>query len=351
MSNRTKSKVSRRRFIKSAGAVGAASLGFPAIIRAQEKEIFVGGPAGMATVLREKVFPIFEEKYNARVLYEGSRSLVNLEKLRANKDKPVMSAVLMDDPVMIVAQEEDLIARLTAEDIPNLSNIVPTAVMRDGAWAAYAQPVAGIAYNTARLPNGVGSWSEMWDSAYESRIIVPSLQNTEGLWNLIAAAHLETGKPFGEAQYDVDAGFKKLGELKPNLLTIYTNAPQALNVLEQGEAWMIGGQFSSYTLLRKQKGAPMDLSVPREGGFAMPSGVAKVKNGPVPDLANKMIGEFLGPDFQRVLSVEFFSAPTNPATDVPPDLAPRSDLFVPDWEFIAKNRESLIERWEREIAS
>jgi len=40
--------------------------------------------------------------------------------------------------------------------------------------------------------------------------------------------------------------------LKPNLLNVYANAPQAINLVEQGEAWMIGGQFSAYTLIRKR---------------------------------------------------------------------------------------------------
>ena len=75
-------------------------------------------------------------------------------------------------------------------------------------------------------------------------MIVPSLQNTEGLWTLLAASHLETGKPFKEAQYEMDAGFKKLASLKPNVLTVYTNQPQAENLLESGEASLMGGQFS-----------------------------------------------------------------------------------------------------------
>ena len=37
-----------------------------------------------------------------------------------------------------------------------------------------------------------------------------------------------------EAQNDTDAAFKKLLTLKPNLLTIYTQMPQAFNLLEQG---------------------------------------------------------------------------------------------------------------------
>ena len=107
-------------------------------------------------------------------------------------------------------------------------------------WANYQKPWAGIAYSTKRMktpPAKVGPTSGIRNSP--SKIIVPSLSNTEGFWTLLAAAHLETGKPYKEAQYEIDAAFKKLKSLKPNLLNVYTNAPQAINLMEQGEAWMI----------------------------------------------------------------------------------------------------------------
>ena len=49
--------------------------------------------------------------------------------------------------------------------------------------------------------------------------------------------------------------------------------PQAYNLLEQGEAWMISSAISSLALERKEAGAPIDLAAPKEGVFAMPSGV------------------------------------------------------------------------------
>ena len=57
-------------------------------------------------------------------------------------------------------------------------------------------------------------------------MILPSLQNTEGLANLFIASHLATGKPMAEALKDTDAGFKHLAKLKPNLLTVYTQMPK-----------------------------------------------------------------------------------------------------------------------------
>jgi ABC-type Fe3+ transport system substrate-binding protein len=192
-----------------------------------------------------------------------------------------------------------------------------------------------------QLPDAVGryrlqhQWREGADelerplcTRSSRRVIIPSLKNTEGYWALLSAAHLETGKPYKEAQYEVDAGFKKLTTLKPNLLNVYTDAPQAINLLEQGEAQMIGGQFSAYTLIRKAAGSPVALAIPSDGGFAMPSGITKVKNGPAGDIADAIVNMFLGPDVQSVLATKAFVVPTNPETPKPAGYPDPSQLFA-----------------------
>ena len=80
---------------------------------------------------------------------------------------------------------------------------------------------------------------------------------------------------------------------------------------------MIGGQFSAYTLIRKAAGSPVDLAIPKDGAFAMPSGITKVKNGPAGDVADAIVDMFLGPDVQSVLAAKAFVAPTNPDTPNP----------------------------------
>src|SRR4051812_33123582 len=86
----TRLQSTRRRFL--AGAAGAtAMLAAPSVVRAQAKEIVVGGPGGMAGVMRDFVVPDFEKKLGCKVLYEGSRSAVNLQKLQTDKANPKMS--------------------------------------------------------------------------------------------------------------------------------------------------------------------------------------------------------------------------------------------------------------------
>jgi putative spermidine/putrescine transport system substrate-binding protein len=337
--------VSRRKVLQSAG-VAAAIVASPAILRAQTKEIVIGCAASHTGWMKDIVAPVFEKKHKAKILFEGTKSLVNLEKMRANKAKPYLSVVQMDDPVMILAVQEGLLEPITPATVPNLSKQRKGAVHMDGMWANYVQPWAGIAYNKSKMATGVPSWSTMWEPAYKGQVIIPSLQNTEGMWTLFAAAALAVGKPLETAQYEIDAAFDKLKALKPNLLSIYSVMTQSFNLLEQGEIAMLGGNWSAYALPRKAKGAPVDLAAPKEGIFAMPSGICLVKGGPNRDLALSYINEMLGNELQALLADNTFALPANTEVKAGPALPAGVPVFSPDWAFVSKNRKAWIERFD-----
>ena len=164
----------------------------------------------------------------------------------------------------------------------------------------------------------------------------------------LVAAALETGKPMKDAQYQPEAAFRKLKALKPNLLTVYTQLPQALNLLEQGEATAIAGMIGFNAFDRKAKGAPIDFVLPKEGGMAMPTGIAKVRGGPQADLANAFVEAMLGAWQQQIAEISL-AMPTNTGVAAPAGL-PKGEVFIPDWAYIAENRKAWVERWDREMA-
>lgn len=341
---------SRRDFLRTSGAAAVAMSGFPAIVKGASKEMVIGCAAGHTGWMQEAVVPLFEEKYDCTLILEGTKSTVNLEKMRGNRDDPYLSVVMMDDPVLILAAEEGVIEQLDPSTVPNLANIKPEAVHREGMWANYQQPWCGIAYNTEAVPEGVSSWGALWDGAFSGRVIIPSLQNTEGMWTLFMAGHLATGKPLAESQYEIDAAFEKVAELKSNLLTIYTQMPPSFSMLEQGEAHLLAGGFSSFAIPRKLEGAPVDLAAPQEAICAMPSGIARVAGGPEEELALAFINEMLGVDIQTSMTPVTYAIPTNPEVPMPPGMPDGVPVFAPDWGFVSANRQAWIERWDRTMA-
>jgi putative spermidine/putrescine transport system substrate-binding protein len=110
---------------------------------------------------------------------------------------------------------------------------------------------------------------------------------------------------------------------------------------------MIGGQFSAYTLIRKAAGSPVDLALPSDGAFAMPSGIAKVAKGHAGDVSDAIVDMFLGPEVQEVLATKAFVTPTNPETPKAAGYPDPSQLFSPDWAFFAKERGGWVDRWNQ----
>lgn len=340
---------STRRSLLTASVGAAALIAAPSVLRAQTKELVVGGAAGHKPWVEQIVVPAFEKKYNCKVLFEGTRSLVNLEKMQKNKGSQYMSVVQMDDPVMILAVKEGLLEPLTVAKAPNLADLLPGSTHMDAMWANYLQPWLGVAYSKSAMKTPPSSWAEMFDPKYKGRIVIPSLQNTEGLPSLFVAGLL-AGGTMESVQKDTDAGFKKLATLKPNLLTIYTQQPQAFNLLEQGEAWMIGPAMSSYALERKAAGAPIDLVAPKEGVFAMPSGIAVIKGAPQSELAFAYVNELLGAELQSKLAGPTFSLATNKAVPKPEGLGADVKIHQIDWANVAAQRNDWVKRWDREMA-
>lgn len=345
-----KAGLDRRQVITGFGAGTLMTLAAPKLVRAQPRELVVGGAASHKPWVEQFVTPLFEKKYNARLTFEGTRSLVNLEKMQKNKDRPYLSVVQMDDPVMILAVRENLLEPLTPAKAANLAKLKPGTVHMDGQWANYLQPWQGVAYNTDVIKTPPASWADAFDPKFKGRIIIPSLQNTEGLANLFMASHLATGKPMAEALRDTEAGFRKLISLKPNLLTVYNQMPQAFSLLEQGEAHMIVGALSSFALQRKLDGAPLGLAAPKEGIFAVPSGIAVVKGAPHQDLAFAYVNELLGAELQAQIAPPTFALPTNVDVAPPPGMPTDVTVHPIDWAFVAENRNAWVQRWDREMS-
>lgn len=327
---------------------GASLLASPAILRAQTPEIFVGGPASPG--LTDILFPRIERKHGFKILFEGTNSLINLEKMRSNRARPTMTVTMMDDPVLIIAEREGVIAPLRGLDIPNLADVQPEARPRDAMWANWCFPAASISYQTQNVRTAPQSYAEVWDRKYRDKVILISMRITQAVVPLLAATTLATGKPMAECLKLADEGFGKLRELRPNILQITTNPPQAQQLQESGEVDLYLSPDSRTTLFRKSQRAPVDLAYPKEGTVAMPAGVAMVKGGPNPELGMKFINELLDPDTQALIAGTFFSKPTNRKAVAPPSLQ-LPELIVLDWEYFADNRNRWIERFEREIAA
>jgi putative spermidine/putrescine transport system substrate-binding protein len=352
--------VSRRAFLRTAIASGAAlagSLSFPSVItpaRGAEKSIKIGiwaGPDG--ELLQSTIIKRFAEQHRVKVLIDEGITTEQLARMRASKNNPTHTVMFLDDIGVTVAKREGLIDKLSEDKIPNLANVLPRYLTDDGYGVGIQVSTVALTYDAQELKSPPASWEIFWDPKYTGKIAVPSLSSTNGINLVVMAAALATGKPFKEAQYETDAAFQTLAELKPNLHSIWTKTALAAVAMQQGEVMMMGPMYSKFIWPYIDRGLPANHVIPKEGAFAGVNCQTLVKGGPYPELGAAFINEVLSVESQTLLAKKLTIAPVVKGVELPPqilELVAYGDgkeemLFVSDWEFLIDIRPEWTERW------
>src|SRR6266576_5409481 len=252
-------KLTRRNLIKA----GAAAVAFPTIISrasAQDaKQLHVGVyNSALGRLVQKEVIPKFEAEFKCRVFTIEGATLSNIAALRATRDTPRFSMMMMDDVGIPQAKQEGLIDKLDASKIPNLEKVYPRYLFEERYGVGFSISSAAMFINP-QVTKPLESYEQIFDAKYRKQILLNTPKNTQSVLMLIVATSLVTGKPLKEAQYLVDAGWDKLTLLKPNVLTIYDSEAQVLQVA-QGQAAIGGIEYSKAIYPHTAKGLPLDMT-------------------------------------------------------------------------------------------
>jgi putative spermidine/putrescine transport system substrate-binding protein len=349
--------IAKRKFLIGS-AIGLASLAMPAVRTfAASRKITIGGYFDMADAIKKCWIEPFQQKFDAEVFYDPGNSINQLSKMLAERPNPAHSVMLMDESFVSTAQKQGLIVPIDTSLLPALTEVDPRFVVGDGHGVGIAMHLVSLAYATSvKEPL---SWAAMWDAALEQQVAIPSVEHNDWYNTYVIAAHLKSGRPLDEAHLEVEAGFEKLRELKPNLLTTFTNAANAVSMMEQGELTLIGGISSKNVFPFIQRGVPIRMARPKEGSFALLNCATLVKGGPEPDLAAKFLDFGLSTAVQSALSETVASGPVNRNAVLParlkgiiPSTAAEFDaIHESDWPFFLAHRAEWTDRWNKLMAS
>jgi putative spermidine/putrescine transport system substrate-binding protein len=195
--------MTRRQVLRAAvvGGMAAASyVPFPYVVttaKAAPKTIKIGiwaGPDGQ--LIKSTVIEKFEKQYHAKVYVDEGITTEQLARLRASKNNPTHTVMFMDDIGVSLARQEELLAPLPEAQIPNLANVFPRYRFEDGYGVGIQVSTVALTYSTQAIQEAPASWEALWDPAHKGLVSVPSIASTNGLNVLVAAAAIETGKPF-----------------------------------------------------------------------------------------------------------------------------------------------------------
>ena len=356
------SHVIRRRAVL--GSVGAAAIAAPVITgrraAAADRSITIGIYTGQqGDVVRKQIIPIFEKKYQCKVFATEGVTLGQIAAMRATRNNPKYTVMFVDDIGIDLAKREGLIEKLPRDEMPNLARVMDRFIYNEGFGAAFAMSAAGLAYNTER-GKPLDSYGDLWDPQLRGRFLMCTPKATQSLFLLIAAVAVTTGKPYAEAQYQIEQAWPRMESLKSNVLSMFEGETAVVQVM-QGQADVAGLFYSKSVNPYTVRGAPVSMCYPREGTFAGINCVSLVKNGPERELGVAFMNHMLDPDIQRLLAEATLTAPTIPGLEFKPEVIkfmayPESKMkdmaiFSPDWSFINPIRSKLLEKYNQVFIS
>jgi len=349
---------SRRTFLKIAGGVAATGVLAGAAGRralAADSEVVVVDSGGTTSDAFKELFfaPFTKETGIAVKVVATSSSPEAFAKLRAASQVNNIEWDILASSRATMKTERDLIGTLDCQAMPNWvaegaeGSCIDTGLLR----FTYGE---AIAYNSKLFPDGrePTTWADFWDT--EKFPGPRSFSNIGTPWTILAFALMADGVPAKrEALFplDVDRAFRKMDEIKPHVGVWFTSGAQLQQILRDEEVVM-AHCWSGRVFSLIQEGVPVKIQWNQ--AVVASDFWSLAKGGPHPEAAMKLLDYLAG---HPKAYAEFgkrtgYSGPNAKAVDY---LSPeeRGGISAPasaqtcelDYDWIAKNRDALVERF------
>ena len=318
--------VTRRRVLVSASAATAA-LALPFIKRAgaaEDKRLVVYNFDGvLGQAVKDLWIAPFAKKNGVTIdtiTMTGSSPPMAKIKAEIDAGRPDANVIPMQLTDHVFATRNNMLQTIDRGEMSEYANLYPQFITDNGPgliiWCY------GLAYNTEKIKTPPTSWRDLWNPAYKSKVALNEALFEQALQMVNLTF---TGKP---TPVD-DATFKHLGDLKPNLLTLWTTGAQAEQLLRTGEVWMTP-LWNGRVFTLKDQGVPLDFVVPKEGFFVRYDPYCIPKGARNPGLAKEWINFICNEAPQRELAEKLYYASPNKLVKYPPELAKRVVVSSPE---------------------
>lgn len=342
--------MNRRQILAAMGALSAAGLLPGGRAMAQDRTLIVPTLGGVwEQFWRDTVAPRFTQASGAAVTLDVGNGRVFGANLRAaGVNAPPYSIVMTNEVFAQGLRNEGFFEPLDLTKLPNYDATYPIARNTGGYGVVASYSPIGIGYRTDMVKTAPTKWKDLWDNPeFRGRTGLYNFANSAGKMTLMLASKL-----YGRDQYDVDAGFKALGDLG-QVIQVDFNLSTALAA---GEIIVAPFDFAEISRLKAQ-GLPVDYCIPEEGVLAFDQTLNILVNGPEKELAYEYANFILSAEMQDLLMRQFFVSPTNSSVIVPPELTYQvpisgekmNEILQWDWAFVNQNQNELSERWAKTV--
>jgi putative spermidine/putrescine transport system substrate-binding protein len=341
----------RRSFLAGLAALPAltATRGFAANTPKPERITLLGYGGPFDQVTKKYVADPFTAATGIPVTIRGGSSDL-ISSLAVQKNRPQYDLVHIGFDSYTLLKLQGVFDAIDPAQIPSFGKLYPIA--RGDHGLATTITAVTIVYNTEHIKRPITSWNDLWDPAFKGHVAIEKFPATYGVDTLLMAARIAGGN-----EHNVEPGFRKLVELKPNLGAIYTNSSQCQQLFEQGGTW-IAPWYSGRVASTAKAGVPVKAAPTKEGEPVYLTMLCPLKGKWNPWVAQFM-DMHLSVQVQQAFAREFASGPSRTDVKLEPDVAKNvpygqeqvSRLIQFDWDAVIPHLDEWTQRFNREIAS
>ncbi len=345
--------LSWNRLIGTAGALGALVVAAGTASAQTELTVIVYGGSFEEGWRKSVIEPFEAANPDIKINIATGLTLQNVALMRAQKDDVQVDVLMMDEVGAAQANAEGLYQPLDPAKIPNLEKLYPQFRIDGDPYTKFMYVSQALVYNTDEIPEAPTSWKALWDPAYEGRVAIPDITTSHGSFFLLTAADMNGG-----SVKDVQPGFELIKELKPSIVTFYTQHAQLAQLFTQGDVWI-----TSWTTDRSQamidNGAAIAWTIPEESAYIIDSTIGIAKGTKHLEAAEKYINFVLGEEAQAANAQYTYLAPVNSEVELTPEVAAKlpvgegvlEKLKQADWDYVTTVRPDWARQWNREITA
>lgn len=286
-------------------ALAAAAAG-PAL--AQTRTLVVSTYGFNGELLKKHVYDPFKAQCKCELVIETGNVAERMAKLEARRANPTVDLIQMPDFTALEASNKGLLQPIALGKLKNLGEIYDFGrdPLRNQEAVAYTVYSVGLVVRTDKpAAASIASWKDLWRPELKGHLMLANITGNQGLATLFMV-----DRAWGGMATDMGTGIGKIAEIKPGVVTFYTQTAQMTALFAQDEAW-VGpvGRFAWPNL--KKTGKPLKWVVPKEGQLGVMNVLAIPKGAKNADLAQQLIDFWLRADVQTALANDGVDSPIN----------------------------------------
>lgn len=332
-----------RYLMSSLCVAGAMSFAAPTV--AQQSTVVNWYPGLLGANMKKSFVESYDRAANVRVL--ESWDSARFTQMQANRATPKDDVAAFTDLTLSLVGKAGLLEPLDAKRVPNLADVDPVVRVAQDIGVPFTYGCFGILYNSKFVKKPMASWGDLLRADVRGHVSAPNVTYTGAFNALNGLASLKGGD-----LRNPEEGMKMIREIRVSGPGLWDQESVAVGWLKTGEIWATP-YFSgnALALMRDPDLADLRFVVPAEGAYYVPLTLAKVKNGPDPDGADRFINHTLSVAAQEAWAALGKSRPVNKKAKMPADVeasCPSADkLKKVDLDYLNAQRSKLVDQWNQ----